>query len=130
MLIIVRSATKRYYIPDHTLYTNYACSTILFDMLFQICMWYVLIFQVDTVKRMCIKKLPPILAIQLKRFDYDWERYGIIALSVKHTHAYNNQVLLIFTGRTYLVSGNVQSNLMITLNFQEKSIWVHIPCMD
>ena len=23
---------------------------------------------------MCIKKLPPILAIQLKRFDYDWER--------------------------------------------------------
>ena len=30
--------------------------------------------QVDTVKRMCIKKLPPILAIQLKRFDYDWER--------------------------------------------------------
>lgn len=28
----------------------------------------------DTVKRLCIKKLPPILAIQLKRFDYDWER--------------------------------------------------------
>ena len=26
------------------------------------------------MKRMCIKKLPPILAIQLKRFDYDWER--------------------------------------------------------
>jgi ubiquitin carboxyl-terminal hydrolase 9/24 len=23
---------------------------------------------------MCIKKLPPYLAIQLKRFDYDWER--------------------------------------------------------
>jgi len=30
--------------------------------------------QVDTVKRMCVKKLPKILAIQLKRFDYDWER--------------------------------------------------------
>ncbi|EDV22025.1 uncharacterized protein TRIADDRAFT_59589 [Trichoplax adhaerens] len=30
--------------------------------------------KVDTVKRMCIKKLPKILAIQLKRFDYDWER--------------------------------------------------------
>ncbi|XP_074657837.1 ubiquitin carboxyl-terminal hydrolase 9X-like [Tubulanus polymorphus] len=30
--------------------------------------------KVDTVKRMCIKKLPPMLAIQLKRFDYDWER--------------------------------------------------------
>lgn len=30
--------------------------------------------KVDTVKRLCIKRLPPILAIQLKRFDYDWER--------------------------------------------------------
>ncbi|NWX85827.1 USP9X hydrolase, partial [Nothoprocta pentlandii] len=29
---------------------------------------------VDTVKRLLIKKLPPVLAIQLKRFDYDWER--------------------------------------------------------
>lgn len=26
------------------------------------------------MKRLCIKKLPSILAIQLKRFDYDWER--------------------------------------------------------
>ncbi|XP_067668544.1 ubiquitin carboxyl-terminal hydrolase 9X-like [Haliotis asinina] len=30
--------------------------------------------KVDTVKRLVIKKLPKILAIQLKRFDYDWER--------------------------------------------------------
>ncbi|RWS11107.1 putative ubiquitin carboxyl-terminal hydrolase FAF-X-like protein [Dinothrombium tinctorium] len=30
--------------------------------------------KVDTVKRLCIKKLPIVLAIQLKRFDYDWER--------------------------------------------------------
>ena len=30
--------------------------------------------KVDTVKRICLKKLPPVLAIQLKRFDYDWER--------------------------------------------------------
>ncbi|XP_041351568.1 probable ubiquitin carboxyl-terminal hydrolase FAF-X isoform X2 [Gigantopelta aegis] len=30
--------------------------------------------KVDTVKRLLIKKLPKILAIQLKRFDYDWER--------------------------------------------------------
>jgi len=27
-----------------------------------------------TVKRLCVKKLPPILAIQLKRFEYDYER--------------------------------------------------------
>ncbi|XP_016350844.1 probable ubiquitin carboxyl-terminal hydrolase FAF-X, partial [Sinocyclocheilus anshuiensis] len=30
--------------------------------------------KVDTVKRLLIKKFPPVLAIQLKRFDYDWER--------------------------------------------------------
>ena len=30
--------------------------------------------KVDTIKRLCIKRLPPILTIQLKRFDYDWER--------------------------------------------------------
>lgn len=30
--------------------------------------------KVETVKRLCIKKLPPVLAIQLKRFDYDFER--------------------------------------------------------
>lgn len=30
--------------------------------------------KVDTVKRMCIKRLPRMLPIQLKRFDYDWER--------------------------------------------------------
>ena len=26
------------------------------------------------MKRMCIKTLPKVLAIHLKRFDYDWER--------------------------------------------------------
>ena len=30
--------------------------------------------KVTAVKRLCIKKLPTILTIQLKRFDYDWER--------------------------------------------------------
>ena len=30
--------------------------------------------QVVTVKRLCVKKLPPVLAIQLKRFEYDYER--------------------------------------------------------
>ncbi|KAK6644525.1 hypothetical protein RUM43_000792 [Polyplax serrata] len=30
--------------------------------------------KVVTVKRPCVKKLPPVLAIQLKRFDYDYER--------------------------------------------------------
>eukprot|EP00116_Pleurobrachia_bachei_P019508 sb/3479771/ len=30
--------------------------------------------KVDTVKRLCFQKLPNVLAIQLKRFGYDWER--------------------------------------------------------
>lgn len=30
--------------------------------------------KVVTVKRLCVKKLPPILCIQLKRFEYDFER--------------------------------------------------------
>ncbi|CAI8002162.1 Probable ubiquitin carboxyl-terminal hydrolase FAF-X [Geodia barretti] len=30
--------------------------------------------KVDTVKRLCISRLPKVLVIQLKRFDYDWER--------------------------------------------------------
>ena len=30
--------------------------------------------KVDTVKRTCFKKLPPILTLELKRFEYDYER--------------------------------------------------------
>lgn len=30
--------------------------------------------KVAAIKRLCIAKLPPYLCIQLKRFDYDWER--------------------------------------------------------
>ena len=29
--------------------------------------------QRDTIKRMCIKSLPSMLCIQLKRFSWDWE---------------------------------------------------------
>lgn len=36
--------------------------------------YYYFVGQVDTVKRMCVRQLPKRLAIQLKRFDYDWER--------------------------------------------------------
>lgn len=35
---------------------------------------FCVLLQVVTVKRLCVKKLPPILAIQLKRFEYDFER--------------------------------------------------------
>ncbi|VEL15921.1 unnamed protein product [Protopolystoma xenopodis] len=30
--------------------------------------------KVNTLKRLCIKRLPLVLTIQLKRFDYDWEK--------------------------------------------------------
>ncbi|OXA44900.1 putative ubiquitin carboxyl-terminal hydrolase FAF [Folsomia candida] len=30
--------------------------------------------KVATVKRLCVKRLPPVLAIQLKRFEYDYEQ--------------------------------------------------------
>lgn len=30
--------------------------------------------QVVTVKRLCLNKLPPVLVIQLKRFEYDFEK--------------------------------------------------------
>lgn len=32
------------------------------------------LFQVTAVKRLCVARLPPYLTIQLKRFDFDWER--------------------------------------------------------
>ena len=32
--------------------------------------------QVDTVKRLCIKNLPNVLVIQFRRFDYEQERSG------------------------------------------------------
>jgi len=31
------------------------------------------LLQRDTLKRTCIKTLPPLLMVQLKRFGYDWE---------------------------------------------------------
>lgn len=30
--------------------------------------------QVVTIKRLCVQKLPKVLAFQLKRFEYDYER--------------------------------------------------------
>lgn len=46
----------------------------------------VCVIQVDTVKRMCVKKLPKVLVIQLKRFDYDWER--CVCIGGMHLHMF------------------------------------------
>ena len=42
---------------------------------------------------MCIKKLPDVLAIQLKRFDYDWERYDISALFLTFSNLRDGQFI-------------------------------------
>ena len=52
-------------------FLNQTIVILRYGMSFTICVCFL---QVDTVKRLCIKKLPSVLAIQLKRFDYDWER--------------------------------------------------------
>ena len=44
------------------------------------------LIQVDTVKRMCVKKLPKVLVIQLKRFDYDWERCVCVIVCTYSVH--------------------------------------------
>ena len=47
------------------------------------------------MKRMCFKKLPKVLAIQLKRFDYDWERYKLFAIFSFYfvIHLFDNYVI-------------------------------------
>ena len=37
-------------------------------------LWLYQSFKVTAIKRLCVAKLPPYLTIQLKRFDFDWER--------------------------------------------------------
>lgn len=68
MPIIVINVTKRY--------VAYLCP---FNLFFIVFIWTnsncsKLKFQVVTIKRLCVRKLPPMLAIQLKRFEYDYER--------------------------------------------------------
>lgn len=50
---------------------NMAISEVV--VIYEILLMINLIFQRNTIKRMCIKTLPPLLCIQLKRFGYDWE---------------------------------------------------------
>ena len=50
------------------------------------------------MKRMCIKTLPKVLAIHLKRFDYDWERFVIpFFFSINH-------ILIIAEHRTVILT--------------------------
>lgn len=69
MLTTVTSVIKRYI---YDLYSLDKCFKV-FKLTCKSCNLNVML-QVVTVKRLCVKKLPPILAIQLKRFEYDFER--------------------------------------------------------
>lgn len=64
MPIIVINVTKRYVST-----CEFDVSRIENDVKF-----LSVISQVVTIKRLCVRKLPPVLAIQLKRFEYDYER--------------------------------------------------------
>ena len=70
--------------------------------------------KVDTVKRMCIKKLPKILCIQLKRFDYDWERCVLGSVCVR---------LRVCVSYCCLLAEKWPSSSMITLSFLGSLIW-------
>ena len=77
------------------------------------------LLQVDTVKRMCVKRLPKVLVIQLKRFDYDWERLVVQCLYVF--------VMVLIVKVVLIVTEKWPSSLMTTLNFHES--WTCLPIL-
>lgn len=79
----------------------------------------VCVVQVDTVKRMCVKKLPKVLVIQLKRFDYDWER--CVCIGGMHLH-----IFLLYTCVLDLnIAEKWLSSSMIILSFHENWTCLH-----
>ena len=65
----INNSSMKILVCKHFNNRSYVCVVLLRCVIF-----IVPLVQVDTVKRMYIKKLPKVLVIQLKRFDYDWER--------------------------------------------------------
>lgn len=68
---------------------------------------------------MCVKRLPKVLVIQLKRFDYDWERFVVQCLYVF--------VMLLVVQVVLNATGKWPSSLMTTLNFHES--WICPPTL-
>jgi len=67
------------------------------------------------VKRLCIKSLPPVLCIQLKRFDYDWELNRAIKFDdFFKVGSYNGQISFIFHSLT--IGGYIQRLLLQCLS--------------
>lgn len=75
------------------------------------------------MKRMCVKRLPKVLVIQLKRFDYDWERYVRVFVSAVCAFMYTCKV-----SNDPIVAEKWQSNSMIILNFHES--WTCRPTLQ
>lgn len=48
------------------------------------------------MKRMCIKTLPPLLCIQLKRFGYDWEANRALKFDDYFKVGHNNKSVDLF----------------------------------
>ncbi|XP_067634379.1 probable ubiquitin carboxyl-terminal hydrolase FAF isoform X3 [Eurosta solidaginis] len=73
--------------------------------------------KVVTIKRLCVRKLPPVLAIQLKRFEYDYERVCAIKFNdyfefprVLDMEPYTVSGLAKLEGEVIEVGDNCQSN--------------------
>lgn len=65
----------------------------------------------DTLKRTCIKTLPPVLVVHLKRFDYDWEA----SRAIKYDDYFEVGLLASCTVKNTVC--NIQFNLQFPLVF-------------
>nr|NP_733455.1 fat facets, isoform C [Drosophila melanogaster]AAN14291.1 fat facets, isoform C [Drosophila melanogaster] len=87
--------------------------------------------KVVTVKRVCVKKLPPVLAIQLKRFEYDYERVCAIKFNdyfefprILDMEPYTVSGLAKLEGEVVEVGDNCQTNVETT-KYELTGIVVH-----
>ncbi|XP_032578595.1 probable ubiquitin carboxyl-terminal hydrolase FAF isoform X4 [Drosophila sechellia] len=87
--------------------------------------------KVVTVKRLCVKKLPPVLAIQLKRFEYDYERVCAIKFNdyfefprILDMEPYTVSGLAKLEGEVVEVGDNCQTNVETT-KYELTGIVVH-----
>ncbi|KAH8232660.1 hypothetical protein KR032_011344 [Drosophila birchii] len=88
--------------------------------------------KVVTIKRLCVKKLPPVLAIQLKRFEYDYERVCAIKFNdyfefprILDMEPYTVSGLAKLEGEVVEVGDNCQTNSVETTKYELTGIVVH-----
>ncbi|XP_030369464.1 probable ubiquitin carboxyl-terminal hydrolase FAF isoform X2 [Scaptodrosophila lebanonensis] len=87
--------------------------------------------KVVTIKRLCVKKLPPVLAIQLKRFEYDYERVCAIKFNdyfefprILDMEPYTVSGLAKLEGEVVEIGDNCQTNVETT-KYELTGIVVH-----